>query len=94
MESWVTLVIKALLRLFVLKTKQGRKAVNMAIVSKPKCIICGEEVEGIGELDIPYHVECVLKLFQKRNNGGGSGTGHITEDIHSQEGIGTEQTAS
>ena len=73
-------MIKALLRLFVLKTDQGRKAVNMVIVSKPKCTICGKEVEGIGELDIPYHVECVLKLFQKINNGGGNGTGHTTEN--------------
>jgi hypothetical protein len=26
----------------------------------PKCTICGKEVDGIGPLDVPYHVECVM----------------------------------
>jgi hypothetical protein len=30
----------------------------------PKCLICGEVVDGIGELDVPYHVECMLKQIQ------------------------------
>ena len=68
------MVIKALLRLFVLKTDQGRKAVNMAIVSKPKCLICGEPVEDIGPLDIPFHVECAVKQIHERNNNGINGS--------------------
>lgn len=30
----------------------------------PKCLICGQEVQGIGELDVPYHIECVLHLWR------------------------------
>ena len=46
----------------------------MAMVSKPKCLICGELVEDIGPLDVPFHVECAVKLIHDRNNNGVNGS--------------------
>lgn len=31
----------------------------------PKCIYCGKPVEDIGELDIPYHIDCALEAIEK-----------------------------
>ncbi len=31
-----------------------------------RCLLCGEEVPGLGTMDVPYHVECVLMLWQQR----------------------------
>ncbi len=39
----------------------------MATVSKPKCTVCGKEVDVTGEFEIPYHVECVQKMFRERD---------------------------
>ncbi len=33
--------------------------------SASKCLICGKLVEDIGDLDVPYHVECVLRRLEQ-----------------------------
>ena len=47
----------------------------MAIVSKPRCLLCGKPVEDIGPLDVPFHVECAVKNIRRRNNGGRNSSG-------------------
>ena len=31
----------------------------------PKCTVCAKDVEGIGPLDVPYHVECVIAVWDR-----------------------------
>jgi DNA-directed RNA polymerase subunit RPC12/RpoP len=31
----------------------------------PNCLVCGKPVEDISEIDVPYHVECVLKNLEE-----------------------------
>jgi hypothetical protein len=47
----------------------------MAVVSKPKCLICGKPVEDIDPLDVPFHVECWVEKIHGKKNGGSKGTG-------------------
>ena len=45
----------------------------MAEMSKPKCTVCGKPVEDIGPLDVPYHIERVVRQIQKYNHVGNNG---------------------
>jgi hypothetical protein len=56
----------------LIKKKEKKK---MALVSKPKCVICGKLVEDISELDVPIHVECWVEKIHGMRNGGRNGSG-------------------